>query len=101
MDIDFSDSFPNYPQLSFDFPSDQPIFQQGVLFTDTSSKKESLAVLLELMQWHPTKIIFIDDRLHYLEEIEQLAIELGIPFIGIHYRASELIPYEFDEELAT
>ena len=58
MDIYFSDFFPNYAQLIFDLPSGQPIFQQGVLFTATSSKKESLAEFVELIQWHLTKIVF-------------------------------------------
>lgn len=99
-DINFSQAFPDFSTLSFNLQSGNPSFEHGILFADTTPKGEALLALLEKIKWTPSKIIFIDDRLHYLQSVEEMTGKLGIDFVGFHYKASELISCLFDEEIA-
>lgn len=89
-----------FPTLSFNLQSGNPFFKHGILFVDSAPKGKALLALLKEIKWTPSKIIFIDDHLHYLQSVQEMTGKLGIDFVGFHYKASELISPLFDEESA-
>lgn len=42
--------------------------------------------------WKPSRVIFIDDKVSYLNSMGPPLASLGIEYIGIHYRGSEHVP---------
>lgn len=100
--IDFRASAPWLGTLDFSAMERDgfvPIFKDGVLFTHVHSKGEALEAFLDKIQWIPTKIIFIDDKLNYLASVQQVAERLAIPFLGLHYTASAERFFVFNEQL--
>ena len=101
--IDFSSTFPQHDKLKWAemFPyMGYPAFKEGVLCSDRMPKGIVLASFLEKINYQPNQIIFIDDNLDFLESVDEEMEEMKIPFIGIHYRAVELLEPFLDEELA-
>lgn len=102
--IDLSNSFKNKNLTSFkmfpEYNGNYPLFKDGVLFTNRQAKGLVFTAFINLLGNKPKKVIFIDDNLGYLKSVEQEAIELGIEFIGFHYRAIENICCDYDEEIA-
>lgn len=75
---------------TFVVPSATPtLYQQGILFVGDYNKKNDIFIpFLELINKKPKKVVFIDDKLKNVEELEQLT-NLGIEYIGVHYTAVE------------
>lgn len=101
--IDFSSAFPDVHLLEFpkragkEFP---PAYKAGVLFSSHHPKGDVLRQFLAAIQWIPSKVVFIDDRLDYLQSTESAMQVLGIPFTGFHYTAAERLHCPCDEEVA-
>lgn len=100
--FDFTSAFPNKPYLELSKKDNMkyvPVFKSGVLFTAWHSKGDVLKEFLHTIDWRPTKIILIDDRMKYLESVESTLNQMGIDFIGFHYTAAEKLPTKLDEAL--
>lgn len=101
--IDFSSAFPidKILVLNESCTSDghHPIFKRGVLFTHGLLKGEIFTYFLKVIDWKPSKILFMDDSLAQLESVALVADALNIEFIGFHYVASVTTPYDFNQEL--
>jgi len=100
--FDFTSAFPKKSYLEFakkDNMKYVPVFKSGVLFTAWHSKGDVLREFLRTIDWRPTKIILIDDRMKYLESVETTLNQMGIDFIGFHYTAAEKVPTKLDEAL--
>lgn len=101
--LEFNWSFPHAGYLEFDKEpgrSTTPAYKGGVLFSARHSKGSIFKAFLEKVNWKPTKIVFIDDNRSFLQSVEAVAMEWGIPFVGIHYRGAEQAACEIDEALA-
>lgn len=101
--FDFSSAFPSVHFLEFPKKSDKefhPVFKSGVLFSSKHPKGDVLKQFLDAMEWYPTKVLFIDDRIAYLLSVEKVVNEMGIDFTGFHYTAAEILPDKVDEKLA-
>ncbi len=106
-DIDFSKTSPLSNFVFKELESKEakhPILFKGILLTDHYSKKETLQRFLKEFKlvkgYLPKKIIYMDDTLSYLEEVQDLCKSLGIGFIGYHYLGSKSLPGKFNLELA-
>lgn len=73
----------------FQFPAFRgayPLYQDGILYSNViPSKGEVLTAFLDVVEQKPTRIIFIDDTLENIENVEKAMAEKGIPVIGLHY----------------
>lgn len=67
-----------------------PIFKDGVIFTDNSSKSETLMTFFDRVGFLPQTIIFIDDLMENLEGVQEACEKKSIPFIGIHFLIAHL-----------
>jgi hypothetical protein len=77
----------------------KPIYKNGVLFADKSSKGESLKLFLKKVNFKPKKIVMIDDQKRYLESVLKTSEDLNINFIGIHYIAIKDFIQKEDKKL--
>lgn len=100
--IDFSGAFPQFPELRIDVSSTRipSIFKQGVLCANKQDKGPVLAAFLKAIQLKPSQVIFIDNRLDYLQSVEAALQDMRVEFIGFHYRDVESRPHHVDEEIA-
>lgn len=76
-----------------------PLYKHGILFTEHHSKGDVLGAFLDLIQWQPNKVIFIDDKLEYLEMVQAELKQRNIDFVGLHYTAALDLPYAVDDIL--
>lgn len=103
--IDFSYAFPDIHELSLrDLKSCNqsfPLFYSGVLCSNgdhqrqknATSKGEVLTEFLKHAAWTPSKVIFIDDKLYNLEEMERALHDFdpNISYQGLAYIGAQSI----------
>jgi hypothetical protein len=101
--VNFTPAFPHHSAVLFkEFRGKHsfPGFKEGILFSSQFPKGEVLKAFLAYINWRPTKIVFIDDKMSFIQSVEQAAQELGIEFIGFHYTAVSHLACYTDEKLA-
>lgn len=71
------------------------LFRSGILFTSGTPKGPAIAKLLSLIDFHPDRIVFINDKMTHLKDLETGVLALGIEFIGLRYsyRDNEIKAY--------
>lgn len=98
--FDFSKTAPS--QETFTVPAGHPtLYKQGILFVcDYNKKSDVFLPFLILINQKPKKVVFIDDKRKYVEELEVALEQQGIEYIGIHYTAIEHVTPMFSPEIA-
>lgn len=90
------------PDMVTDRPEKQtktPIVKSGMIFTSRLNKAKVLENVFKQYNFHPTKIIFIDDKLKNLRALEELSQKLHIDFIGFEFTGAQNLPnYSIDEK---
>jgi FMN phosphatase YigB (HAD superfamily) len=86
-------------ETALEFPSgfdlEATVYRNGIWFlSDLPSKGKIVLRLLDAMEAHPKRIVYIDDGRHHLEEMEKALSEKKIEFIGIHYKRAQKRPYD-------
>lgn len=68
-----------------------PIFFKGIILSAGRHKDKALGEFLNhpSVGFTPSKIIFIDDKMQYIELIRNFCLEKEIPFIGIQYTKAD------------
>ena len=61
------------------------LYIQGILFCGNHAKGEALINWLKEIDYHPNKIIFIDDKMKNLEAVDKMLPKNHYHFIGIRY----------------
>ena len=62
-----------------------PSFKGGVIFSCMLAKPGVLDAFLKIAQFDPDQIIFIDDILDNLDNMQDYCFEKKIPYHGFHY----------------
>lgn len=62
-----------------------PMIKSGILFSAENSKGKVLEHILQEQNYLPSTIIFIDDQLKNIKDIESMSNRLGIKYLGLHY----------------
>lgn len=103
LDIDFRNVFPDLKPFFLTIASvkDQPpLYRDGIIFTDHSSKGETLIAFLKKLQWTPKKIIVIDDGREHLKHIQEALHANGLKGLLFHYEEGKLAAEHLDPEIA-
>lgn len=80
-------------------PMPHPCFYKcGILFGGNNDKGEVLNCFFDVMDYHPEKVIFIDDKMKYLVAVENALQTHCIPFVGIRYSRCDELVKNFDPE---
>ena len=78
-------------------PMHYPCFyKRGILFGGNNDKGEALLSLLDMMNYYPDTIIFVDDKMKYLLSVEKALQNHTIRFIGIRYSGCDERVKNFD-----
>ena len=98
--FDFSATSPIVAK-GFSFPSKYPVlYKEGILFVGDYHKKiDVLQQFLTSCDQKPMQIIFLDDKLKNIEELEHLEKE-GIRYLGVYYTAINSAPAIYDPDIA-
>lgn len=75
-------------------------FCDGVIFAQHIKKGDLLKHLFKDLKYHPSLIIFVDDKLDQVQSVEVAVKEVGLPFIGFWYRRSEFDRKNFNPMIA-
>jgi len=71
------------------------IFYHGYFMNGSSfSKRETSKIILATLR--PSKVIFVDDREEHIRNVGEACAEANIPYVGIIFRATELLPGDPD-----
>jgi hypothetical protein len=100
--INFAWSFPSVDTIIFnEFEGNKapPVFKQGVLASAKWPKGQVLVEFLKQVQWKPSKILFVDDRMKYLESVESELTKEQIPHIAFYYTAALAEPCRVDMKI--
>ena len=92
---------PNIDPHDLVLPMPHPCFyKNGILFGGNNNKGEVLKCFFDIMNYHPEKVIFIDDKLKYLMAVENALTGHDIVFCGIRYSGCDERVKNFDPRKA-
>jgi len=60
-------------------------FDEGVIYCGSSDKGEVLFYMLDKICFKPENIIFVDDKVSNLLDVQRVCLKRKIPFIGLRY----------------
>jgi hypothetical protein len=91
-----------YKGSFFDNYMKEPFYQcaHGIIFCAGHQKDRALFDVLHCCDYHPCTIIFVDDKMKYLQMIEAACAERNIPFIGIRYSGCDARVAAFNTQQA-
>jgi len=78
----------------------QACFRDGILFSDNQQKGKVLMAFLKQCQIKPACIVFINDKLSHLKEVEGSVEAAGIQFVGLRYSFLDDSVAHFRQDLA-
>lgn len=99
LDIDLSRTAPSKEDCYF-LNEHGVLFRRGILFTSGTDKGEALLKFLDLANYRPKKVVFINDKRKHLEQVEQALQKKGIPFTGLRYSYSDQRIANYRPEIA-
>ena len=77
------------------------LYEKGILFCGTHNKKsEALITFLKQLNLFPQKIIFLDDKLSHIQDLENSLAPSNIDYIGIRFSKADKRVREYDSTLA-
>lgn len=102
--IEFHDVFPHIPPTSFTHLENcgrHPSFKQGILFACMIKKPLVLDAFCNIASLKPAHIIFVDDMMYNLTDMQDYCAHHGIAYDGVHYTGVEHHDNNtFDEAIA-
>lgn len=76
------------------------LYRKGILFTSGTPKGMALLKFLDIINFHPKKVVFINDKATHLKDVEQSLESQNIEFIGLRYSYSDKRVANFRPEIA-
>lgn len=97
--LSFTPSFEGYvDQILACGATSSVSFYHGIFMTGFATKGNVISAFVEI--YRPAKIVLIDDRKDYLQDVEETCKKHSIPFLGILFRGVDLIKGTPDKEVA-
>lgn len=101
--IHLNEAFPEIEMImleEFEGKKGLPVFKKGILASSRYPKGQVLCAFLKRMEWKPSKVLFIDDRMYFIDSVECELEKENIPHISFHYTAATDSSCPFDHKLA-
>lgn len=83
--IDFSRSVIAQRDVTINGLQHPALYHKGIIACGPNNKGVVLMHLIDILKLHPTKIIFMDDKLHHVESVKTHVCAKNIPFVGLRY----------------
>ncbi len=100
LSIDLSKTAPSDQDSYFINGQNGVLYRQGILFTSGTSKGEALIKLLDMINYHPKDVVFINDKKNNLQDVEKSVELRNMHFIGLRYSYSDQRVANFNQEIA-
>lgn len=100
LNIDLTPTAPSAKEHFFAKGKKGILFRNGVLYTSGSHKGECFRKFLELVDYKPKRVIFINDKYANIKEVADICYEDKIPFLGLRYGYLDEKIAKFDLEIA-
>ena len=97
--IDFSATAPSDQKFLFDRERGL-CYQNGILFSAGTSKGSLLFRFFQETDVHPKQVLFVDDKLHQLEDVRKACQEHLVPMVGLRYGYLDQKVAAFDPKIA-
>ena len=98
--FDFSANGVSEEDYYFLLEGEGMLFRRGILFTCGKSKGKALFNLLEKSTFYPKRILFVNDKIEHLADVEEEAEKHSIEFLGLRYSYSDTRKAAFRPEIA-
>ncbi len=99
--INFTDKVNNKEMFRFDdHDADAPVFYEGILFTGTASKLQTLIKFLKIIPSAPLKIVIFENNKTELKKIDSFLRMVDVEYYGIEYLGWQRIIGYPDEHTA-
>lgn len=99
LSIDLSKTAPSSQDSYFINGKNGVLYRRGILFTSGTSKGEALLKFLDIINYHPESIIFINDKKAHLQDVEKSVELRKMNFIGLRYSSSDQRVAGFRKEI--
>jgi hypothetical protein len=76
------------------------LLTDGIIFCNDNNKGQTLLKILEACNYKPETVVFVDDKLSHLFDVENECLLNKIQFIGIRYGRLDSIAAQFDSKRA-
>ena len=76
------------------------LYREGILFTSGTPKGEAIFALCKIIGYTPKEILFINDKLTHLVDVEDEAVKKGVKYVGLRYAYSDKRKKAFNPEIA-
>lgn len=76
------------------------VLTDGIIFCNDNNKGQTLLKILQACNYKPETIVFIDDKLNHLFDVEKECLLNNIQFIGIRYGKLDSVAAQFDPKRA-
>ena len=106
LEIDFSQSFPECAFSRFTQADllgnngEYALISDGIILTNGFKKSKALSAFLKSIPWQPMEIVYIDDSIEYLQDVQSYARENNISFKGYFYNGVKVKSENADENIA-
>lgn len=100
LNIDLIRTAPSKEDLYFNNGAHGVLYRQGIIFTSGTKKGKALLTWLDTNDLHPERILFINDKLTHLRDVEEDIEARGINFIGLRYNYSDDRVKNFRKDIA-
>lgn len=95
--IQFCQQHDNF-EIPFEFPV---LFDKGIIYASMlNPKSTALLAVLKQIDYYPSSIIFIDDKMAHVHDVEQSVSALDINYVGVRYSKADKRVQEFDPHIA-
>lgn len=98
--IDLKKSIPFQDDCYLEVDNHGVLFRNGIFFTSGTNKGKAFFALCDKMGYTPRRILFINDKYSHLRELEKVAEERNVNFIGLRYGYSDSRKKNFSWEIA-
>lgn len=101
--ISFHDAFPDcFPFIieACQGQKNPAVFKNGILFSGNYPKGEVLKAFLDKVDFVPSKVVFVDDHMDFIQTVESACAKDHILSVSFHYTEAINTSKGFDKELA-
>lgn len=98
--IDLSLTAPSKDDCYVNIKGHSVLFRKGVLFTSNTQKGEAFFKYCDTVGLKPKRVVFINDKATHLAEIETVAEQRGVEFIGLRYAYADIHKAAFRADIA-
>ena len=101
VNIELSNELMSTSRLEIILDKEPALYDKGILFcTPTHDKSTVLEIFLNHIGYFPKEMIFCDDKLHNVLDLEKLAKKRGAKYIGVRFSGSDVRVKNFDPAIA-